>query len=152
MKLNDVITRQNVISKLLLKDGNKELSKELKVKVMRIRMAYSKLKKEFDSEVEDFTKELATEEFKTLNDKSNRTAEEENRLNELISKMNEDYLEFLQQKGSEDVNVPINDFLTFEEYTDIIDINSGNSVVINGNTIAAADYLEIIYNLFVKED
>lgn len=152
MKLNDVITRQNVISKLLLKDGNKELSKELKVKVMRIRMAYSKLKKEFDSEVEEFVKELATEEFKTLHGKSNRTAEEENRLNALISKMNEDYFEFLQQKGLEDVNVPIDDLLTFEEYTDIIDINSGNSVVINETTVSAADYLEIVYNLFVKED
>ena len=36
MTLNDVLTKQNVISKLLLNEGNKELPKELKVKIMRI--------------------------------------------------------------------------------------------------------------------
>ena len=36
MVLNDVLTRQNVFTKIVLKDGDKELSKELKVKIMRI--------------------------------------------------------------------------------------------------------------------
>ena len=45
MVLNDLLTKQNVITKLVLKDGDKELSKELKVKIMRIRMAYTKIKK-----------------------------------------------------------------------------------------------------------
>ena len=48
MVLNDVLTRQNVFTKIILKDGEKELSKELKVKIMRIRMAYTKIKKAFD--------------------------------------------------------------------------------------------------------
>ena len=49
MTLNDVLTRQNVFTKIMLKDGDKELSKELKVKIMRIRMAYAKIKKTFDN-------------------------------------------------------------------------------------------------------
>ena len=47
MTLNDVLTKQNVITKVILKDGDKELPKELKVKIMRIRMAYNKIKKQF---------------------------------------------------------------------------------------------------------
>jgi hypothetical protein len=31
-------------------------------------------------------------------------------------------------------------------------IASGNDVEINGNKIAAVDFMEIVYNLFVKED
>ena len=58
MILNDVLTRQNVFTKIILKDGEKELSKELKVKIMRIRMAYTKIKKAFDAEVQEFTEEL----------------------------------------------------------------------------------------------
>ena len=48
MILNEILTRQNVITKILLSRGNKELPKELKVKIMRMRMAYSKIKKQFD--------------------------------------------------------------------------------------------------------
>ena len=43
MVLNDLLTRQNVFTKLILKDGDKELPKEVKVKIMRIRMAYNKI-------------------------------------------------------------------------------------------------------------
>ena len=46
MTLNDVLTKQNVITKLLLASDGKELSKTLKVKIMRIRMSYNKIKKQ----------------------------------------------------------------------------------------------------------
>ena len=54
MILNELLTRQNVITKIELKDNDKELSKELKVKVMRIRLAYNKVKKAFDEDVKEF--------------------------------------------------------------------------------------------------
>ncbi len=152
MVLNDLLTKQNIFTKILLKDGNKELSKELKVKVMRIRMAYTKIKKNFDNEVQEFTEELLTDEFKELQQKSERTSEEEKRFNELNASINSDYQEFLIQKGQEEVTVNIDDSLTMDEYSDILDINSGNDVEINGNKILAADFLEVIYDLFVKED
>ena len=47
MTLNDVLTKQNLITKILLANDGKELSKELKVKIMRIRLAYNKIKKQF---------------------------------------------------------------------------------------------------------
>lgn len=152
MVLNDLLTKQNIFTKILLKDGDKELSKELKVKVMRIRMAYTKIKKNFDNEVQEFTEELVTDEFKDLNNKENRTPEEEAHLKELNASINSDYQEFLIQKGKEEVTVNMDDTLTIDEYSDILDVNSGNDVEINGNKIKAADFLEVIYDLFVKED
>lgn len=152
MTLNDVLTKQNVLTKLILKDGDKELSKELKVKVMRIRMAYNKIKKSFDTEVQEFSEELMTDEFKELNNKTDRTPEEDARYIELSEKINSEYQEFLIQKGEEEVTDLVDDTFTMDEYSDILDINAGNNVEINNNKIQAADFLEVVYDLFVKEN
>lgn len=150
MVLNDVLTRQNVFTKLLMQKGEKELDKALKVKIMRIRMAYSKIKKRFDEEVQEFTNELVSQELKDLSNKLDRTEAEELRFKELNDKVSSEYQEFLFQKGNEEVLDIIDDSLTEEEYFDIMDINSGNNVEINGNKINAVDFLEIIYDMFVK--
>lgn len=150
MILNDVLTKQNVLTKLVLQDGEKELSKELKVKVMRIRMAYNKIKKQFDSDTQEFVEQLASDEFKELANKTDRTEEETARFNELSSKVDSDYREFLMQKGSEEITDIIDDTFTEDDYMEIVDINSGNDVEINGTNIKAADYLEIFYEIFVK--
>ena len=151
MILNEVLTKQNVFTKIILKDDKKELPKELKVKVMRIRMAYNKVKKAFDAEVQEFTEELVPEELKELNNKTERTEEENARMEELTNKVNSEYQEFLIQKGNEEIKDEIEDSFTIEEYSDIVDVNSGNDIEINGNKISAVDFLEIIYELFVKE-
>lgn len=151
MILNDVLTRQNVFTKIALKDGDKELPKELKVKVMRIRMAYTKVRKTFDAEVQEFMEELLTDEFKELNGKTEKTPEEEAKLKELTNTINSEYNEYMIQKGQEEVK-EIEDSLTMDEYSEILDVNSGNDVEINGNKISAVDFLEIVYDLFVKED
>ena len=151
MILNDLLTRQNVFTKLVLKDGDKELPKELKVKVMRMRMAYAKVRKNFDAEVQEFTEELLSDEFKELNGKQDRTPEEEARFQELSTSINNDYQEFLFQKGREEVK-DIEEYFTLSEYADILDVNSGGEVEINGNKIPAVDFMEVVYDLFVKED
>lgn len=151
MILNDLLTRQNVFTKLSLKEGDKELPKELKVKVMRIRMAYTKVKKNFDAEVQEFMQELITDEFRTLANNTERTPEEETRYQELNSKMNSDYQEFLLQKGLEEVS-DIDDTFTESEYSEILEVNAGNDVEINGAKIPAIEFLEVVYDLFVKED
>lgn len=151
MILNDVLTKQNVITKVLLKDGDKELPKALKVKIMRIRMAYNKIKQQFDTDVQEFTKELVPEELQILANKLDRTDEENIRLEELNNKVNSEYQEFLIQKGNEEISDSIDDTFTFDEYAEILEVNSGNDVEINGNSIKAPDFLEVIMNLFVKE-
>lgn len=150
MTLNDVLTKQNVLSQVILERDGKELPKELKVKVMRIRMAYAKIKKAFDAEVQEFAQDLMTDEFKELNSKSEKTEEEEAKLAEMQIKINSEYQEFLIQKGNEEVN-NIDDKFTESEYFDIVDINSGNNVEINGNKIKATDFLEIFYDIFVND-
>lgn len=151
MILNDLLTKQNVITKVVLKEGNKELSKELKVKIMRIRMSYNKIKKQFDEDTQEFTNQIVSDELKQLSGKENRNEQEEARFQELNNKANSEYQEYLVQKGLEEVELPIDDSFTLDEYSDILDINSGNDVEINGNKVKAADLMEIFFDLFVKE-
>ena len=150
MTLNDVLTKQNVITKIILKDGDKELPKELKVKIMRIRMAYNKIKKQFDDDTQEFTNQIISDELRELANKSERTPEEEARFNELNDKTNSEYQEYLIQKGFEEVKDTPDDVITMEEYSDILDVNSGNDVEINGNSVKASDLMEIVFDLFVK--
>ena len=151
MTLNDVLTKQNVITKIVLKDGEKELSKGLKVKIMRIRMAYNKIKKQFDEDTQEFANQIITDELRELSEKTNRTLEEDARFNELSDKTNSEYQEYIIQKGLEEISDVLDDTLSLDEYSDILDVNSGNDVEINGNTIKAADLMEIVFDLFVKE-
>lgn len=149
MILNEVLTRQNIISKIELKEGNKELSKELKVRIMRIRLAYNKVKKAFDEDVKEFVEQITTDEYKELAQKQNRTEEEEKKYNELNTQINSDYIEFVNQKGFEEIKETFDDKLNEDEYAEILDVNSGNNVEINGVKIKAADLMEIFYELFV---
>ena len=149
MILNELLTRQNVITKIELKDGDKELPKELKVKIMRIRLAYNKVKKAFDEDVKEFVEQIATDEYKELAQKTDRTEEEEKRYNELNVKINSDYIEFINQKGQEEVKDAIDDKVTEEDYAEILDVNAGNDVDFNGQKLKAADLMEAFYELFV---
>lgn len=151
MTLNDLLTKQNVITKLILKDGDKELSKELKVKIMRIRMAYNKIKKQFDEDAQEFTNQIVSDRLRELANKTDRTSEEETEFKELNDKTNSEYQEYLVQKGLEEVKMTTEDSFTFDEYSEILDINAGNNVEINGNKIKAADLMEIFLELFVTD-
>lgn len=151
MVLNDVLTKQNIITKILLQSGDKELSKALKVKIMRIRMAYNKIKQQFDSDTQEFAKQLISEELQTLANKIDRTEEETAKFEELNHKANLEYQEFLIQKGNEEIKDMIDDSFDFDEYSEILDVNSGNDVEVNGNILKAADFLEVLMDLFVKE-
>ena len=150
MTLNEILTRQNVITKILLSHGNKELPKELKVKIMRMRMAYSKIKKQFDEDTQEFSKQIISDELRDLANKSDRTPEENERFNELNSKANAEYQEYLIQKGKEEVKDFTDTILTDDEYADILDINSDGEYEVNGQKIKAADLMEAVYELFVK--
>lgn len=151
MVLNDLLLRQNVFTKLILKDGDKELPKELKVKVMRIRMAYNKIKKNFDSEIQEFMESIIPEEFRILSNKTDRTPDENDRLELLTNNINSEYQEFILQKGSEEVS-SVDDTFTIDEYTELLEVNAGNDTDINGVKVSAINFMEVVYELFVKED
>lgn len=149
MTLNDVLTKQNLITKILLANDGKELSKELKVKIMRVRLAYNKIKKQFDEDTQEFSKQIVSDELRDLANKTKRTPEQEAKFNELNNKANSEYQEYLIQKGNEEIKETPNDSFTEEEYFDILDINSEGEYEINGQKIKATDLMEVFYDLFV---
>lgn len=150
MVLNEILTRQNVITKLLLANDSKELPKELKVKIMRMRMSYSKIKKQFDEDTQEFSKQIVSDELRDLANKADKSPEELAKFNELNSKANSEYQEYLIQKGKEEVADFVDVTFTEEEYADILDINSDGEYEVNGQKIKAADLMEAVYELFVK--
>lgn len=149
MTLNDVLTKQNLITKILLANDGKELSKELKVKIMRVRLAYNKIKKQFDEDTQEFSKQIVSDELRDLASKTERTPEEETKFNELNNKANSEYQEYLIQKGNEDIKETPNDSFTEDEYFDILDLNSEGEYEINGQKVKATDLMEVFYDLFV---
>ena len=154
MTLNEILTRQNVLNAILLKDGKNELGKELKVKIVRLRMAFNKYKKSLDEEVQEFTNELVPEELKTLQEKpeSERTEEENTRIKMLVDKVNSEYNEFMIQKGNEEVKFDTNYLFTDDDFDSIVAVNAGNEVEINGNKVKSEDLIEAFYELFVNKD
>lgn len=147
MTLNELMLRQNFISKLMLKDGDKELSKNLKVKIVGMRVKMAKYRKDFDEDVQEAIKNLKPEGFDELSSKQERTDEENKQLEAMTTKLNEEYIEFVNKKGLEEVDYEVS--LTEDEMNELIDVNSGNDVEINGTKLSAPDYLEILYSLFV---
>lgn len=154
MTLNEILTRQNVLNAILLKDGKNELGKELKVKIVRLRMAFNKYKKSLDEEIQEFTNELVPEELKTLQEKpeSERTEEENSRLKELVDKVNSEYNEFMIQKGNEEVKFDTNYSFTDDDFDSIVAVNAGNEIEINGNKVKSEDLVEAFYELFINKN
>lgn len=147
MTLNEVLIRHNFITKLLLKDGNSELTKELKVKIMGMRIALSKFRNQFDQDAQEAIQGFKPSNFDALAQKQDRTPEEEKELKEMSDKLTEEYNAFIIAKGNELVS--FDKKFTEEEFGEIMEVNADNDVEINGNKLNAADFLEVIYGLFV---
>ena len=138
------------MSKLLLKDGDKELSRDLKVKVMGMRIEYGKIRKQFDEDVQEFVKSLNSDRLSELQQKGDRTEAEEKELQELTDKLNGDYRAYVDSRLKEDVTVSDKKF-TEDDYAELVEVNAGNDVEINGTKLQATDFLEILYTLFFEE-
>lgn len=153
MNFNELATKQNVLNALILKDGNNELGKELKVKIMRLRIAYKKARKQIDDDINEFTQDLLPENAKVIQQKpeKERTSEETAILEAAVNKANDEYKEFLTQKSSEEISLSVNDSFTDEEFDELTVVNAGNTVTINEHEIKAEELLEVFYTLFVTE-
>ena len=149
MTTNEALIRQNFISKVLLKNGDAALSKDLKVKVMNMRIKLGKVRKDFDNDVQEAIKDLTPEGFQELAQNNNRTEEEEAKFQEMNKKLNEDYQAFIIERGKDEVNVEAH--ITEDEYAQILEVNADNDVDINGQKLSAPDFLEVFYSLFVDE-
>ena len=149
MTTNDAIIRHNFISKVIFKDGDSALSKDLKIKIMSMRIEYGKIHKIFDSDVQEFTQGIIEDRFKELQQKE-RNPEEEKEFNELVNKYNQETNAYISKRAMDPVEVK--EFtLNMDEYSEIMDVNSVNDVTINEQDIKAPDFLEVLYDLFVSE-
>ena len=150
MKLttNDVIIRHNFVSKILFKDGDSVLNKDLKIKIMTMRIEYGKIHKAFDEDVQEFTKGIISERFKELAQKEVLTSKEEKEKNTLIEQYNQETNDYISKRALNEEEVKEYLF-DMEEYSEIMETNSSNDVTINEQKISAPDFLEAIYELFV---
>ena len=148
MTLNEALIRQTFIIHLIVKDDKSELSKDLKVKIMNMRVVLNRLRAEFEDACVKKIEELQSEEFKGLAQIQNKSSEEESRFQSSLDKLNADYDDFVTTKGLSQVSFDAK--FTWEEYEDIIEVNAGINPEIDGKILNALDFLEIIYNLFVE--
>ena len=151
MTTNDAIIRHNFISKVIFKDGDAALSKDLKIKIMSMRIEYGKIHKIFDSDVQEFTQGIMEDRFKELQQKQERTEAEEKEFNEFINKYNQETNEYIAKRAMDPVDIKEFTF-DMDEYSEIMDVNSANDVTINDQKIDAPDFLEVLYDLFVNNE
>lgn len=151
MTTNEILAMQNYLTKIVLKNGDSELSKDLKVKVMKMRIEMSKIRKAFDEDLKQFMDELISDRFKELRDKpeDERTKEEKKEFEQLIAKANSDYEVYIRQRSQDEVTLNTCTF-TEDEFNEILEVNSDIEAEINGIKMSAADILEAVYVLFVK--
>ena len=149
MTIDDAIIRYNFVSKIQFKDGDNALSKDLKIKVMSMRIEYNKINKAFNDDIKEFIDGITEERFHELQIKPDRTEEETKEFDELVKKYNQEINEFVSKRSMEEIE--INDYrLSEDEYAEIMETNAEKDIVINGTTVTAPDFLEILHDLFVK--
>lgn len=118
---------------------------------MAMRIEYAKIRKQFEADLQEFVKDLSTDEFRQLQQipEEDRTEEQQTRYQELLDKINGDYNAYVQTRSMEEVDVK-NKSLTEDEYFELVNVNASNDVEINGTKLSSADFLEILYSLFVE--
>ena len=142
-----MMIKHNFITKVLLRDGDKELSKDLKVRLMSMRIELGKVRKQLEEELQEAVKELTPKGYQELIMKENKTEEDKAQVEAWNKQINEEYNAYVDKRGKEEVQIDTT--LSEDDFAQIIEVNAGNDVEINGTKLNAADFLEVLYSLFV---
>lgn len=142
-----MMIKHNFISKVLLRDGDKELSKDLKVRLMSMRIELGKVRKQLEEDLQEAVKELTPKGYQELIMKENKTEEDKAQVEAWNKQINEEYNAYVDKRGKEEVQIDTT--LSEDDFAQIIEVNAGNDVEINGTKLNAADFLEVLYSLFV---
>jgi hypothetical protein len=142
-----MMVKHNFITKVLLRDGDKELSKDLKVKLMSMRIELGKVRKQLEEDLQEAVKELTPKGYQELIMKEDKTEEDKAQVEAWNKQINEEYNAYVDKRGKEEVQIDTT--LSEDEFAQIIEVNAGNDVEINGTKLNAADFLEVLYSLFV---
>ena len=97
MTLNEVIVKHNFISKILLKSEDGQLSKELKAKIMSMRIDLNRLRTRFEEDAKEVIEHLKPEGYDELGMKQEKTPEEIELFNSQTAKLNEEYEAFIAE-------------------------------------------------------
>nr|DAJ71635.1 MAG TPA: hypothetical protein [Caudoviricetes sp.] len=147
MTVNEVMIKHNFITKVLLRDGDRELSKDLKVKLMSMRIKLGKVRKELEEDLREVVKNLTPSGYQELIMKIDKTEEDKAQVEAWNKQINEEYNAYVDKRSKEEVDIDTT--ITEDEFGEIIEVNAGNDTEINGTKISAADFLEALYSLFV---
>lgn len=142
-----MMVKHNFITKVLLRDGDKELSKDLKVKLMSMRIELGKVRKQLEEDLQEAVKELTPKGYQELIMKEDKTEEDKAQVEAWNKQINEEYNAYVDKRGKEEIQIDTT--LSEDEFAQIIEVNAGNDVEINGTKLNAADFLEVLYSLFV---
>lgn len=142
-----MMVKHNFITKVVLRDGDKELSKDLKVKLMGMRIELGKIRKQLEEDLQEAVKELTPKGYQELIMKEDKTEEDKAQVEAWNKQINEEYNAYVDKRGKEEVQIDTT--LSKDEFAQIIEVNAGNDVEINGTKLNAADFLEVLYSLFV---
>lgn len=147
MTLNEMMVKHNFITKVLLRDGDRELSRDLKVRLMSMRIELGKVRRQLEEDLQEAVKELTPKGYQELIMKENKTEEDKAQVEAWNKQINEEYNAYVDKRGKEEVQIDTT--LSEDEFAQIIEVNAGNDVEINGTKLNAADFLEVLYSLFV---
>jgi hypothetical protein len=147
MTVNEMMVKHNFITKVLLRDGDKELSKDLKVRLMSMRIELGKVRKQLEEDLQEAVRELTPKGYQELIMKENKTEEDKAQVEAWNKQINEEYNAYVDKRGKEEVQIDTT--LSEDDFAQIIEVNAGNDVEINGTKLNAADFLEVLYSLFV---
>ena len=142
-----MMIKHNFITKVLLRDGDKELSKDLKVRLMSMRIELGKVRKQLEEDLQEAVKELTPKGYQELIMKENKTEEDKAQVEAWNKQINEEYNAYVDKRGKEEEQIDTT--LSEDDFAQIIEVNAGNDVEINGTKLNAADFLEVLYSLFV---
>lgn len=142
-----MMVKHNFITKVLLRDRDKELSKDLKVRLMSMRIELGKVRRQLEEDLQEAVKELTPKGYQELIMKEDKTEEDKAQVEAWNKQINEEYNAYVDKRGKEEVQIDTT--LSEDEFAQIIEVNAGNDVEINGTKLNAADFLEVLYSLFV---
>ena len=105
MTVNEMMVKHNFITKVLLRDGDKELSKDLKVRLMSMRIELGKVRKQLEEDLQEAVKELTPKGYQELIMKENKTEEDKAQVEAWNKQINEEYNAYVDKRGKEEVQI-----------------------------------------------
>lgn len=151
MTINDALVRYNILSSLKYKDGDYSLPRELKIKLIKLKLAFEKYYNDFNAYQEKCLEEVKTDEYNTLVaiEEDKRTEEQRNRLAEVVNALNAEMNELLFAKTMEVIDVVEFNYLTEDEFNSVLEVNIENEVNINGTQLDGGAYVDLIHQAFL---